>query len=416
MYLRFVQVFMDKQVDGMSKHNAIYVIPSHTKKVFSNMKRVGKDFFGKETASFPTILVPAQEGELGEGSAMSSAPQHTPIIQPSTSKPQKKQKPKKSKQKDTQETQPSDPTYEALNEDNVHAQVLNLETTKTAKAKEILSFNRRVKRLEKKSKLRIHGIKRLYKVSLSARVESSAEEQSLDEEDASKQGRNIDDIDAYAKTILVNETVKDQGRINDEEMFDTNVLNDEEVVIKDNNDASIATAVTAATTIVVSIDDINLSQELMEIKTSKTKARGDLLIEETLILTTIDVLNDEEVIVKDINPASITAVVTAATITVVSIDDITLAQALVEIKTLKPKVRGIIIQEPSKTPTTTTIPISSKVHDKGKGIMVEEPLKMKKKDQIGFDEQEARRLQAEIDEQDMLAKEKAQLIEDENLA
>nr|GEX37076.1 hypothetical protein [Tanacetum cinerariifolium] len=41
---------------------------------------------------------------------------------------------------------------------------------------------------------------------------------------------------------------------------------------------------------------------------------------------------------------------------------------------------------------------------------------MKKKDQISFDEQEARRLQAEIDEQDRLVEEKAQLIEDENLA
>nr|GFA55405.1 hypothetical protein [Tanacetum cinerariifolium] len=39
---------------------------------------------------------------------------------------------------------------------------------------------------------------------------------------------------------------------------------------------------------------------------------------------------------------------------------------------------------------------------------VQEPLKMKKKDQISFDEQEARRLQAEIDEQDRLAKEEAQ--------
>nr|GFB05523.1 hypothetical protein [Tanacetum cinerariifolium] len=42
--------------------------------------------------------------------------------------------------------------------------------------------------------------------------------------------------------------------------------------------------------------------------------------------------------------------------------------------------------------------------------------KIKKKDQISFDEQEARRLQAEFDEQDRLAKEKAQQIEDENLA
>nr|GEV20558.1 hypothetical protein [Tanacetum cinerariifolium] len=41
---------------------------------------------------------------------------------------------------------------------------------------------------------------------------------------------------------------------------------------------------------------------------------------------------------------------------------------------------------------------------------------MKKKDLISFDKQEARRLQAEIDEQDRLAEEKAQHIENENLA
>nr|GFA13789.1 hypothetical protein [Tanacetum cinerariifolium] len=40
--------------------------------------------------------------------------------------------------------------------------------------------------------------------------------------------------------------------------------------------------------------------------------------------------------------------------------------------------------------------------------MAEEPLKMKNKDQISFDEQEARRLQAEIDKQDRLAEEEAQ--------
>nr|GEU31800.1 putative ribonuclease H-like domain-containing protein [Tanacetum cinerariifolium] len=67
MYPRFVQVFLDKQVDGMSKNNAMYVIPSHTKKVFRNMKIVKKDFSGKETPLFPTMLVPAQEEELGEG-------------------------------------------------------------------------------------------------------------------------------------------------------------------------------------------------------------------------------------------------------------------------------------------------------------------------------------------------------------
>ncbi|GKA67233.1 hypothetical protein Tco_0767041 [Tanacetum coccineum] len=60
------------------------------------------------------------------------------------------------------------------------------------------------------------------------------------------------------------------------------------------------------------------------------------------------------------------------------------------------------MQEPGESITTTTIPSK----DKGKGIMVEEPLKMKKKDQISFDEQEAIRLQAEFDEEVRLAREK----------
>nr|GEW77478.1 hypothetical protein [Tanacetum cinerariifolium] len=48
-------------------------------------------------------------------------------------------------------------------------------------------------------------------------------------------------------------------------MFDTYVLNDKEVVVE--------TAVTDATTTTVSINDIPLAQALVEIKTSKPKAR-----------------------------------------------------------------------------------------------------------------------------------------------
>nr|GEW05417.1 putative ribonuclease H-like domain-containing protein [Tanacetum cinerariifolium] len=83
--------------------------------------RVRKDFFGKETPLFPTMLVQAH-ADMGKGSTMLSGPQHTPIVQPTTSKPQKKQKPRKSKNKDTQETQPSDLIDEALNEEDVPTQ------------------------------------------------------------------------------------------------------------------------------------------------------------------------------------------------------------------------------------------------------------------------------------------------------
>ncbi|GJX86877.1 putative ribonuclease H-like domain-containing protein [Tanacetum coccineum] len=82
MYSWFVQVFLDKQLEGMSSHKRIYVTPSHTKKIFGNMKRVWKGFSGRVTPLFPTMVVHNQE-ETGEGSAMPTDPHHTPtIIQP----------------------------------------------------------------------------------------------------------------------------------------------------------------------------------------------------------------------------------------------------------------------------------------------------------------------------------------------
>ncbi|GKB59389.1 putative ribonuclease H-like domain-containing protein [Tanacetum coccineum] len=43
IYPRSVQVFLDKQVEGMTRHKEVYVTPSHTKKLFANMKRPGKE-------------------------------------------------------------------------------------------------------------------------------------------------------------------------------------------------------------------------------------------------------------------------------------------------------------------------------------------------------------------------------------
>nr|GEU54034.1 hypothetical protein [Tanacetum cinerariifolium] len=56
MFPIFVQVFLDSQVEGMLKHKDIYVTPSHTKKIFANMNRQGKDFSGKVTPLFETMM------------------------------------------------------------------------------------------------------------------------------------------------------------------------------------------------------------------------------------------------------------------------------------------------------------------------------------------------------------------------
>nr|GEX64106.1 putative reverse transcriptase domain, ribonuclease H-like domain, aspartic peptidase domain protein [Tanacetum cinerariifolium] len=260
---------------------------------------VGKGFSGRDTPLFPTMIVQAQE-DLGKNIAIPPETHPTPTItQPLTSKPQKKQQPRKPRRQDTKEIQPSGLTTnvenEAFNEENVSQHSndpLHSETTKTAHAKEIANLKKRVKRLERKKKSRSRGLKRLYKVGLSARVESSANEESLGEE----------------------------------------------VVVEEVNAASIATTTIAAITLTISMDEI------------------------------------------------------------------TLAKALIEIKTSRPREKGLVIQEPSETPTLTPIVSSQqplKVHDKGKEIMVEEPLKMKKKDQILFDEEE--NIQAKVNADYQLA-------------
>ncbi|GJU65100.1 hypothetical protein Tco_1246935, partial [Tanacetum coccineum] len=129
----------------------------------------------------------------------------------------------------------------------------------------------------------------------------------------------------------------------------------------------------------------------------------------------------------------------AATITT---EEITLAQALASLKSAKPKVnkvvsqklqqgttkpiatpttattKGILLQEPSETRKTTrtttkiaTTPITSS-KDKGKGIMVEEPLKMKPKDQdkVETDYELAQRLQAE-EQEELIIEEKSKLFQ-----
>ncbi|GKD28163.1 hypothetical protein Tco_1234377, partial [Tanacetum coccineum] len=70
----------------------------------------------------------------------------------------------------------------------------------------------------------------------------------------------------------------------------------------------------------------------------------------------------------------------------------------------RPKAKGLVIQEQEQASTPIT---SSK--DKGKGIMVEEPLKMKKKYEVLFDEQEVIRLQAQFDEEERIAREKEEV-------
>ncbi|GKB13294.1 hypothetical protein Tco_0847217 [Tanacetum coccineum] len=92
-------------------------------------------------------------------------------------------------------------------------------------------------------------------------------------------------------------------------------------------------------------------------------------------------------------------------------DDITLAETLMKIKSSasrSQKDKGVMFKEPSE-PTKTSRPQSHiPAKDKGKGIMQEpeKPVKVKGKDQIEYDANVAQRLQAELDEEARLERER----------
>ncbi|GJY30812.1 hypothetical protein Tco_0414307 [Tanacetum coccineum] len=301
MYPRFVQVFLDNLVEGMTKHKGIYVTPSHTKKVFANMKRPGKGFSGKVTPLFQTMMVQAPE-DMGEDSAASTDSHFIPIItQPLV-------------QKKTKEGQ-------CLQE-----KVLDLEKAKTAQAKEIASLKKRVKQLEKRKK-RMHP------------------------------NRGIADLDADAEVTLIDET---QERNDEEMLFDVQ-------------------------------DDLQGEEVVAEKEVAKKEVSDD-----DPVTTAGEVVTTANVEVTTANAPRTT------------IDELTLAQTLKEIKAAKPKA---VTTATTTTITTTIRPKARGVaKDKGKAIMVEPEKPLKRKDQIALDQEVTRnlevQLQAELEEEERLARQK----------
>nr|GEX66868.1 ribonuclease H-like domain-containing protein [Tanacetum cinerariifolium] len=57
------EIFTEKQVGDLSLHSTKYTSPTLTQKVFANMRRVGKGFFGVETSLFEGMLVAQQVDE-----------------------------------------------------------------------------------------------------------------------------------------------------------------------------------------------------------------------------------------------------------------------------------------------------------------------------------------------------------------
>ncbi|GJX87023.1 hypothetical protein Tco_0337797 [Tanacetum coccineum] len=345
----------------MLHHKKIFVNPFHTKKVFANMKRVGKDFSGRITPLFDTMMVSASE-EVDKDSDHLTDSNQIPIIdQPSTSsQPKQKQKSKRRQRKE--------------------AEVLGLEKAKDAQAKEIAALKKRVQRLERKKKSRTTGLKRLKKVDIDADVEWSLDtnempvEAKIDEKD--EQSTKLDDSTAGEAVTTASVEGSDAPTI---------------------------------------IEEITLTQTLIQIKAAKPK------VVTTAATTTITTRPKSTKLDDSIAGEAITTASVKGSVAPITIKEITLAQTLIQINaakpkvvttvatttiTTRPKVRGVVVQEPSKLRTLQESQPSI-TKDKGKAIMIEPEVPLKRKDQVALDEQMARDVQAQLE---------AELIEEEKLA
>ncbi|GJU11639.1 hypothetical protein Tco_1134035 [Tanacetum coccineum] len=233
---------------------------------------------------------------------------------------------------------------------NLQKHVLDLEKAKSDQAIKIANLKKRVEKHEKRRQFRTTNLKRLKKVGTTKRVESSNDSLGA-QEDTSKQGRRIEDIDADDKVTLVNET---QERQDEDLMFDTRVLDDDEVFM----------------------DVTTVEKEEQSTKTGEA-------------ITTAG-LEDS-----------------AAPIIPTTVEE-TLAQTLMEIKAAKPKAKGIVFYDLEKQVSKPTVSVTQpSVKDKGKGIMQKPERPLTKKDQVALDEDLVRNIQAQLE---------AEIIEEERLA
>ncbi|GKB36506.1 hypothetical protein Tco_0881448 [Tanacetum coccineum] len=109
-HIRFIQIFLTKQQRLLQPDKKDYTAPALTPKLFSNMKRVSKGYTGVDIPLFPTMLVQGPV-EQGEGSTIPVESHHTPTSAPSSSHPLISQTYRRRIRQEDVVPQPSSPTH-----------------------------------------------------------------------------------------------------------------------------------------------------------------------------------------------------------------------------------------------------------------------------------------------------------------
>nr|GFB08757.1 hypothetical protein [Tanacetum cinerariifolium] len=228
-----------------------------------------------------------------------------------------------------------------------------LENANAAQQLEIIKLKARVKKLERLNKVKSSKLRRLKKIGTSQRVESSA-----DDENVFNQGRISVDMDQDEGIELVVDQEKDaviKGRQADKQAEIYNI-------------------------------DLDHSSKVLSMQEDNTEVQ-----EAVEVVTTAKL---------------ITEVVTAAATQVFAASTPIFAAKpkTLKIATAAPAVsikrrKGVVIRDPKEGLHTDTPAETPTVKDKAKGILIEDPKPMKKKDQVEMDAEYAKKLQEELNKE-----------------
>nr|GEW35077.1 hypothetical protein [Tanacetum cinerariifolium] len=186
MYPCFLQLMIRKQVGDLSTHTTKYTSPALTQKVFANMRRVGKGFSGVETPLFEAMLVAHEvskgvaDEEHDEGVPAGGVVTEGDVSVTHDEVPTANEEP--SIPSPTPPTSPPPPSYD------------------------MPSTSQRVKKLEKRHKVKVLKLKRLQKVGTTQRVETS-DETVMDDEDETKPAEVQEVVDVVTTAKLITKVV-----------------------------------------------------------------------------------------------------------------------------------------------------------------------------------------------------------------
>nr|GEV27626.1 hypothetical protein [Tanacetum cinerariifolium] len=260
--------------------------------------------------------------------------------------------------------------------------VEHLKHDKVAQDLEIIKLKTRVKKLERVNKVKALKLRRLRKVRTSQRADT------LDDanmEDVSNQGKMIDDLDRDKGDVLISEKEEKKAEEVNDITGDAQVEGRQADIYQINMDH-------AAKVLSMQEDESEVQEQVGSMQKDESEVQEAVkVLTTTKLITEVIAAVSETVSAADVVPtATVSETVSAAAV----VPTVTAALVKVVVPSTRRR-RGVVIWDPEEESSVKT-PTEAKSKDKGKGIMVEEPKLIKKKQQVELDEAYARNLHKEL--------------------